>query len=54
MKTYQITVISGSRRDVRCVIAHNTNRALEIALGMLPDMPMQFALICKTIGKLTR
>lgn len=50
MKHYLITIISSAGRDVRNVIAQSSMRATQIALSMLPDQPVQFAIICKPAG----
>lgn len=47
MKHFEVTIIHNSERTVRNVIALSTVRATQIALACLPDIPGQFALICK-------
>lgn len=47
MRHFQITLIDGTGRTVRNIIARSAMRATQIALGMLPEHPGQFAIICK-------
>lgn len=47
MKHYLVTLIHADLRAERKIIAESAMRATQIALNMLPDVPGQFAIICK-------
>jgi hypothetical protein len=49
MKIYHITLICAAGRYTQNVIAQNAMRATQIALNMLPDVSVQFAIICKPV-----
>lgn len=46
-RTFEITLIHGDTRDVRKIIAHAAMQATSAAINLLPDVPGQFAIICK-------
>ena len=46
-RTFEVTLIHGSTRTVRKIIAHAAMQATSAAINMLPDVPGQFAIICK-------
>lgn len=48
MRHYTITIISAAGRAVRHIIAHSSMRATQIAIGMFPEQPGEFAVICKS------
>ena len=50
MKHFHVTLIHATGRTVRNVIAHSAMRATQIALGLLPETPGQFAIICKPVA----
>lgn len=51
MNRYHVTLISTQGRTERHIIAHSAMRATQIAIGMLPEHPGQFAIICKPAEK---
>ena len=52
MKHYLITLINGSERIVRNVIATSSVQAGRIALAMMPDTDEPCAVICKPLRRL--
>lgn len=50
MKSFEVTIIHAAGRTVRHVIARSGAAALQVAAAMLPELPAQFAVICKPSG----
>lgn len=53
-RAYQITLISGSLRVVRTVIAHTSMQATRISIGLMPDQTAPLAIICKPLCGIAR
>lgn len=53
MNRYIITLIFGTTRIVRNVIARSSVHAGRIALAMMPDTDEPCAVICKPMGRMT-
>ena len=51
-RIYEVTLISEAVRTVLTVIAHRSSRAVQIAIGMMPEATGQFAIICKPLCSL--
>lgn len=47
MNHYRITLIHGSTRIERHIIAHSSMQATQIGLRMLPDVTAPLAILCK-------
>lgn len=47
MRAYTVTMIHGSQRTVRRVIAQNTIRAALIGLCMMPETGLPLSIFCK-------
>jgi len=47
MKTYTVTIKQQSSRTVRSIIAASSMKAVQIALGLVPDSLAPFRLSCK-------
>lgn len=46
-RSYIVTLIHGSERIVRHIIAHSTMQAVSIGIAMLPDTAGPVSLFCK-------
>jgi hypothetical protein len=52
-RSFEVTLISGSIRIVRNVIAHSAVRATRIALSYMPCTAAPLAIICKPMPGVT-
>lgn len=50
-RSYLVTLIHGSERIVRHVIAHSAMQATLIGIRMLPDTNAPLAIICKPVER---
>lgn len=47
MRTFIVTLIQGSQRTVRKIVAPDTFSATEIAIGLMPNINMPLSIYCK-------